>query len=316
MAQARTNRTKARRPGSAVVSPVAQLREQVTRLDAAMIVCHAAPRKEPVHSLRKATRYVEAQLALLELIPGLPPHSGQAKKVLKRLKTVRRAAGNVRDFDVQRDLIKSDRPAENARRENTAHDHLRRDVQALSKHLKQQRDRDAAKLTAVLRAEELKLAKALQKLEDTLSPAGTLKLPAARLAVQIASWFHKQTPHLPAHAGGNDNSGRRHHIEQLDEDALHRLRKASKLGRYMAESLPADFAGAKRLAGLFERLQESGGQWHDWLLLREIAAQHQGKRAELAERYAEYRDRALAGYRSQLTHLLPTRRAPVTQPSQ
>jgi CHAD domain-containing protein len=286
----------------------------VTRLDAAMVVCHATPRKQPVHSLRRATRYVEAQLALLELIPGLPPHAGQAKKVLKRLKTVRQAAGSVRDFDVQRSLIKSDRPAKDARRKNSPQDRVRRDAQALAKHLKQQRDQDAAKLTGLLRTEELKLAKALKKLEDTLSPADNLKLPAAQLAEHIASWFHKQTPQLPAPAG-NGHPGGRHYVEQLDENALHTLRKASKLGRYMAESLPADFAGAKRLAGVFEKLQESGGQWHDWLLLNGIAAQREGKRAELTARYAEHRDRALAGYRSRLAHLLPPDSASATPPS-
>ena len=93
MAKASKARTPRSPVVSPVVSPVALLREQVTKLDAAMVVCRATPKKEPVHSLRKATRYVEAQLALLELVPGLPPHKAQADKVRKRLKTVRQAAG-------------------------------------------------------------------------------------------------------------------------------------------------------------------------------------------------------------------------------
>ena len=105
--------TNARTPASNVVSPVALLRDQVTRLDAAVLVCRAIPKKEPVHTLRKSTRYVEAQLALLQQIPGLPQHAAEADKVRRRLKSVRKAAGMVRDFDVQRKLVKDDAPAKN-----------------------------------------------------------------------------------------------------------------------------------------------------------------------------------------------------------
>ena len=108
-------RTKARKPRSTVVSPVTTLREQVIRLEAAMVVCRATPKKEPVHTLRKATRYVEAQLALLELVPHLPPHQKEADKVRRHLKRVRKAAGTIRDFDVQHALVKDDTPTPTVR---------------------------------------------------------------------------------------------------------------------------------------------------------------------------------------------------------
>jgi CHAD domain-containing protein len=302
-----------------VVHPIAQLHERITRLDAAMVVCRALPKKEPVHTLRKATRYVEAQLALLELIPNLPAHTAEADKVRKRLRSVRRAAGSVRDFDVQRGLVKDDEPAKNAKAKrpsgknsnasnsarkkgtkSSAAAELRSEAQALAKYLKQQRNQDADKLTDLLDGEEQRLAKALRKLETALEPAEERTVPADRLATEIQRWFHGHTPHLTASHDGTDP------VQSLDEAALHTLRKISKLCRYMAESLPEEFPTAQQLTSRYEEIQESGGKWHDWLLLRDIAASRQGKRAVLSQRYAEHRDQALAHYRSHLADLLPT----------
>jgi CHAD domain-containing protein len=316
------NASKARTPRSPVVSPVvspvALLREQVTKLDAAMVVCRATPKKEPVHSLRKATRYVEAQLALLELVPGLPPHKAQADKVRKRLKTVRQAAGTIRDFDVQQGLVRDDAPAKAAVRKNAsdADGRIRHDAKALAKYLKRQREHDTAKLTDVLGHEEQRLAKAMKKLEDALEGSAERTIPATRLAANIERWFRANTPHLPANGRNGKSNGQASSVDDLDEDALHALRKASKLCRYMAESLPAEFADTKRLTGIFEELQESGGKWHDWLLLRQIAAKRQGKRAALPKRYGEHRDTALAGYQSRLVNLLlPDRTAVAKAPN-
>jgi len=306
MANARTNvRTNARTPRSTAVAPVATLREQVIKLDAAMVVCRATPRKEPVHTLRKATRYVEAQLALLELVPHLPPHANQADKVRKRLKIVRKAAGNIRDFDVQRGLVKDDRPAKSAAKTDSPNDRVRRDAQALAKHLKRQRDDETTKLTALLSAEEKRLAKALRSLEDALEPAAELAVPATRLAASIERWFRAHTPRPSTGSRNGKQVGRKHGVEKMEEQALHALRKTSKLCRYMAESLPAGVPTAKRLSSLFETIQESGGKWHDWLLLQEIAAKRQGKGGALTERYTRHRDTALASYRSHLANLLP-----------
>jgi CHAD domain-containing protein len=334
-AQQHRNRRSAPKPGdgAAVVHPVAQLHERITRLDAAMVVCRAIPGKEPVHSLRKATRYVEAQLALLDLIPGLPSHTAEADKVRKRLRSVRRAAKSVRDFDVQRRLVKDDEPAKDTKgksagkngsangkntqaggkkqgKKNSPEAELRSEAQALAKYLKRQRDQDADKLTDLLDSEEQRLARALRQLETALESAEERTVPADRLATDIQRWFHAHTPRLAASHDGKDP------IQSLDEDALHTLRKTSKLCRYMAEALPESFPTAQQLTSRYEEIQESGGQWHDWMLLRDIAVTRQGKRAALPQRYAEHRDQALARYQSHLADLLPTNGARATeQPS-
>jgi len=288
---------------STVVLPIATLHEQIMRLEAAIVVCRVRPKKEPVHTLRKATRYVEAQLALLELVPHLPMHAKEAKKVRKRLKSVRRAAGTVRDFDVQRTLVKADAPNGSAAKTDPPNDQMHRDAKALAKELKLQRDQETAKLTSVLRVEERRLAKRLTKLEDALEDAAQRPIPADRLAASIERWFQAHTPRSPA-----NGSGGKRDLDALDEDALHALRKASKLCRYMAEGLPAELPAAKQLASRFEEIQEAGGKWHDWLLLHGIAAKHHGKGAALTDRYSQHRDAALASYRTRLAALLAPER--------
>jgi CHAD domain-containing protein len=282
-----------------VVTPIATLHDQIMRLEAAIVVCRVRPKKEPVHTLRKATRYVEAQLALLELVPRLPPHSKEAKKVRKRLKSVRRAAGIVRDFDVQRSLVKDDAPNGSAAKGDRPNEKMHRDAKALAKALKLQRDQETAKLTSVLRAEEKRLTKRLTKLEDALEDAAQRTIPAERLAASIEHWFQAHTPRTQP----NGSNGK-HGIHALDEDALHALRKTSKLCRYMAEGLSADLPAAKQLASRFEAIQEAGGKWHDWLLLHGIAVKHHGKGAALTDRYGQHRDAALASYQAHLLELL------------
>jgi CHAD domain-containing protein len=312
MANARTkiqadSQAEAPTSSSILVTPIATLREQIMRLEAAIVVCRVRPKKEPVHTLRKATRYVEAQLTLLELLPRLPPHAKEADKVRKRLKSVRKAAGIVRDFDVQRALVKDDtpnKPTGNNDSPDSPDAPMHRDAKSLAKALKLQRNQETAKLTSVLRVEEKRLAKRLMKLEDALEAAAEHTVSAESLAASIERWFQANTPRPPANASNGQQTPRHHHIRTLDKEALHALRKASKLCRYMAESLPTDLAAAKRLAQRFEALQESGGKWHDWLLLQEIAAKHHGKSAALTDRYTQHRDAALASYQTELANLL------------
>jgi CHAD domain-containing protein len=301
MANASSNE---RTPQYPVVSPIATLHDQIMRLEAAIVVCRVRPKKGPVHTLRKATRYVEAQLALLELVPHLPAHAKQANKVRKRLKSVRKAAGTVRDFDVQRSLVKGDAPNKPTAKTDSPNDQMHRAAKGLAKELKLQRDQETAKLTAVLRVEEKRLAKRLTKLEEALEAAAQRTIPADRLAASIAHWFQANTPHPPANGSDGKPTRRKHDVHAMDEDALHALRKASKLCRYMAEGLPADLPAAKRLASRFEVIQEAGGKWHDWLLLQEIAAKHHGNGAALTDRYTQHRDAALASYQTQLADLL------------
>ena len=80
-------------------------RERVDSLNAAILVCRSSQKRDAVHYLRSATRRMEAQLTLLEISEVLTPHLDEIIQVRKRLKEIRRAAGKVRDLDVQFELI-------------------------------------------------------------------------------------------------------------------------------------------------------------------------------------------------------------------
>ena len=295
------------------VSPLAALKAQVVALDAAMLVAAGSPEVGAVHKLRTSTRRVEAQMRLLDRMAAgdkpirLPDYAAEAKAVRRRLVKVRRAAGVVRDLDVQTTIIRMDAPAKSAVHKGSPGDTVRRQAKALRKHLEAERDREAVKLQITLQAEQQKLAVDLLALEEALKPAKDATAPQAVLSAHVQRWFARKTePMLRRSAieGGSAKESLRLAIVALPEDDLHTVRKTAKLCRYMAESAPEGSA-VFSLAERFESMQEAGGRWHDWLLLAHLAHHFHGKDAELTLRYTKHRDAALADYHLRLTELLP-----------
>jgi CHAD domain-containing protein len=296
------------------VNPLKALKEQVVALDAAMLVAVTATEVGAVHKLRTTTRRVEAQLRLMELVSGgdkplpLPPHADEADAVRRRLGKVRRAAGAVRDLDVQTGIIALDAPQKNTVHKGSPGDIARREAKALRKHLESEREHEAARLVLVLKAEEQKLAASLRALEQALKPAGRGSVAQSTLAERIDHWFSRETKALlrrPASKQETAEESLRLAVEGLGEDGLHTLRKAAKQCRYMAESAP-EGSPAQAMAERFEAMQEAGGHWHDWLLLEQLSRRFHGKKAELTLRYAKHRDAALADYHLKLAELLPS----------
>ena len=281
------------------------LKDQVQALDSAMLVAQTAAEKGPVHKLRTTTRRMEAQLVLLEQLPGLPEHTTEAAEVHRLLRRVRRAAATVRDLDVQTDTIIADMPDSAAVHDGSRGDQIRKEARKLLKKLNKRRKQESADLVGTLRAESEPLALAMRALQLTLKPAEPeakrLKgYSPAELSERIEAWFatrSAQVLHADKHP---DRSHALQRLQHLDEPTLHDLRKAAKQCRYMAESLPEGSTYAKKLADRFEYLQEAGGLWHDWLMLEEISARMHGKNAPLTQRYRNHRDATLAEYHLQL----------------
>ena len=285
-------------------------------LDAAMLVAVTAAEVGAVHKLRTGTRRVEAQIRLLEVLgkgarrSQAAEHAKEAKAVERRLRRVRRAAGAVRDLDVQTELIRYDMPAKAAVHDGTPGHAVRKQAKALRKHLAAKRDGQAAGLIETLKAEERKLAARLHALEQALKPASAAAPP--ELHRQIGAWFTQQVqPLLPlkhvkrgAKDGADPAGDPRLAIEGMNGRALHAMRKAAKSARYMAESAPDD-PRLRQAAERYEALQEAGGKWHDWLLLEQLSTAFHGRKAELTQRYGKHRDAALAEYRLRLADLLP-----------
>ncbi len=281
------------------------LKDQAQALDSAMLVAQTAADKAPVHKLRTTTRRVEAQLVLLEQLPGLPEHTREAAEVHRLLRRVRRAAANVRDLDVQADTIVADMPDSAAVHDGTRGDQIRKEARRLLKKLLKRRKQEAADLEGTLRAESESLSLALRAMLQVISveEPGERKrnvFTPADLSERIQAWFAAQSArvlHMDKHPNRSHALQR---LQHLDEPTLHDLRKAAKQCRYMAESLPEGSSFARKLADRFEYLQEAGGLWHDWVMLEMLSARVHGRKAPLTERYRNHRDAALAEYHLQL----------------
>jgi len=272
--------------------PVQALREAVTSLEAAMLMCLARPRKEAIHRLRTSTRRIEAQLELLSMLPDLPQQGEQKQYAARLLKKLRQAAGEVRDIDVQRNLIRDE-----AAGKSGAHgpnpqirDQIGGEARSLNRELKRKRDEQANHLVRLLVRLRVELPLVFEKLLDTLKPAEATTLTEAELIALVRKWYARRPQSQPTAPAAQDV------VE------LHNIRKRAKLARYLAESAPQAAVAARRLAAQFEELQQAGGQWHDWLLLSKVAAQELGDSAKLTQRFAMRAARSLRAFRRRLSY--------------
>jgi CHAD domain-containing protein len=232
------------------VHPVETLRQYATALEAAMTVVLAKPRKEAVHKVRSLVRRLESQVELLAQLAALPAESTEAEDLHRQLRKLRRAAGIVRDLDVQREILKTHRSLP------------RRAALELRGELKQTREAKAKKLQRVLVKQLPRIAGAIEQLVQSVGTANGLVVPDLRLIPLIERWSLAHQESAPP--------------EQLDDEQLHTMRKTSKTARYMAESA-AGSPKARHAAARYEEQQNAGGEWHDWVDLAETSREHFGK---------------------------------------
>jgi len=270
--------------------PVQQLHEAVAALEASALLCLTKPGKIAVHRLRTSTRRVEAQLELLSMLPGLPPHQQPARKSVRLLKQLRQATGQVRDIDVQRDLIRSEVAASKTEGAPSPDGQMRREARRLRRVLKRTGEDAADRLLRLLRKQRARLPIVFAELLDALAPAGPVALNEAELiALARDCYRNRRIPSLPDAAPQGPAE-------------LHQIRKRAKLARYLAESAPQNFLQARRLAASFEALQQAGGEWHDWFILAGAAAAELGASAILPQRFAEHANRARRKFQRQLRY--------------
>jgi CHAD domain-containing protein len=238
---------------SKTLHPVQTLREHATALEAAMTVALAKPDKTAVHEVRTLVRRLEAQMELLETLAKLPADSADAGELRRELRKLRRAAGRVRDLDVQRNNLKT-------------HPGLpRRAALELRDELKDARHVKAEKLQRVLKKQLPKIAAALEQVVASVGTANGMTLPALRLAPLVERWMESREAKLP---------------EEMDDEQLHTMRKVAKSARYMVESAKG-VASAEKAAARFEEQQDAGGHWHDWMDLEATSREYFGKKHPL-----------------------------------
>ena len=256
--------------------PIIALREHASALEAAITVCLAEATPQAVHKIRTETRRIEALLDLLRLQKGLPSYRQKAVKLLRQLKKLRRAAGRVRDLDVQQKLIEDHEPDYNNKAQREAH--------KLGQSREQERKRAARKLLKQLAKRQLKIAVRLEAVLKALKPAEDLQLNPTDLLQQVDQHFRGLHALI---------------IRNPSDEHLHSIRKAAKLARYQAE-LAAGSTTAKRTAKAYKSLQEAGGHWHDWHQLSAIAADELGDKHPATAAFTRFRNRDLGKYRELL----------------
>ncbi len=254
-----------------MVTPSSTFEKLSIELAEALFACRADPAVRAVHSLRIAVRRIEALLhAMAEDHPQAQRLQIKTRKALRQLKKVRRAAGPVRDLDVQRRLIAEIISKASASRSVEGQKSLGREGSRLDARLHRRRKESAAKLTSVVRKAEPKLERSLGALAETMAgwhPLSLLNL-ARRLVLRSSL-----------------------HLEHASPEALHVYRKQAKAARYLAE-METTSTPAQRLAKALKRVLDAIGRWHDLLLLVEGTKAVLGKQSTLVEAIRKERERA------------------------
>jgi len=264
-------------PSATTAHPVQSLREHTTALEAAITVSLADPTPKAVHKLRTESYRIEALLDLLNGLKHLPPFRAKAAKAVRQLKKLRRAAGRVRDLDVQLQLIQDHTPEALSQT----------DSGELQRTRTKRRMRAARKLLKLLTKRQQKISTRLESLLAALEPAETLTLTTTVLLQRVERDFHSIHALI---------------IRHPSDEHLHAIRKAAKLARYQAELSPRSPI-ARRTAKFYHSIQEAGGHWHDWLELAVSASEQLGEDHPTAAHFTHLRDRRLAAYRDQLKTL-------------
>jgi CHAD domain-containing protein len=227
-----------------VEKPLRQLRKLLKELP-------SNPAPGEVHKLRTRARKIEALAAALE-----PADAKQTRRLLKAIKPVRKAAGDVRDMDVLKgDLL-------HMRVNGTKNGRTGDSVVRLVKHLSTVRRKSAADLLDAVDRQRKPARRELRSYEKLLDSVARGKKAApidgsrafepedgddsraAALMDELADW-----PRLNAHN-------------------IHPFRLKVKELRYVLELFPH---AEVRFVELLGKVKDEIGEWHDWQQLGEIA---------------------------------------------
>lgn len=201
------------------------------------------PSRKNVHRVRTSIRRCEGVVNASDYSP-----SNKEAQLLKRLKKVRKAAGDVRDLDIHLGLLESD-------------------------ELQQSNLSTSREQVETVLARERK--KAEKDLVDELDKA--LASGVDKKAEKLCARASKQLPtDLPAIV---DKQLRALALESKLDDAegLHNVRIELKRVRYALEA--RNDQALKPLIDGLKTVHDGIGEWHDWTTLADIAVEHLPKRS-------------------------------------
>ena len=196
-------------------------------------------KSDAVHGFRTSTRRLQTLLEQL-----VADGDGKHKKLLKTLNRIRKAAGKVRDVDVQLEALRRLKVPQEPRRKTQ-----------LMQSLIELRVQHEKRLRKLLRKHDIRdIRKRLRRAEDSL------RLDSNRDPLSVAKQMLRSIP-IPQ--------------GPVDEETLHHYRLAVKRARYAAEFATKSAETTRFLAEL-KQLQDALGSWHDWLTLTHSARERLG----------------------------------------
>lgn len=201
----------------------------VEKLDRQLSKLSSHPQPKTIHQFRTAARRVETAVAELTL-----DHDRKARKLVKLITKLRRRAGKIRDLDVQiaalRSLRVSEQPGIKAQM-----------LQAMS----EKRAKREKRLLDTLDKETIReLRRRLGKIEEHLVEVA--RDPEVLVRTRLTTFTNSSGP--------------------VTENLLHQFRIEGKKIRYLAE-LAVHNPEAQHIIEELKRMQDTLGEWHDWLTL-------------------------------------------------
>jgi CHAD domain-containing protein len=197
---------------------------------------------------------------------------GKIKRALQQLRKVRRAAGPVRDLDVQRKLVAEITEKSRIVESIEHRKELSGECKVLDDCLHRRRKQSTAKLIKILKVAEPTLERALEDVPDAMAN------------------MHETSPFKTARRLVLDNSL---DLNDVSGERLHRYRKRTKAARYLAE-MQKKSPLAQRLAKRLKRVLDDIGRWHDLMLLAQEAKVILRKRSILTQAIKAERNHALS----------------------
>jgi CHAD domain-containing protein len=239
---------------------------------------------EAVHRVRTGSRRLQALLEATLREAGTADHALErpARTWLRALKQVRRAAGAVRDLDVQRKLLENWTAKQAPKQDPTPGSEASppaeiKQAEMLDAWLKSERKHLAHGMQKQIKKRQQGLAEGQGALFTAITRVPSGRPRAVRTADTVAlEEFVRAADAMPL----------------LHAENLHDFRKATKKARYVAE---AGGDGDSRVAKALKEVQDAIGEWHDWLCLGEEAEAALGQDApELTAAFRGEIERELA----------------------
>jgi CHAD domain-containing protein len=271
--------TSSASPAEAPANPAEHLLKVADEFNKVLDQCLDDPEVETVHRVRTGSRRVQAMIESICRQMGSSPNPLEVpgKKWLRQVKALRRAAGPVRDMDVQRKLLEENLRLSGQSQKgkdasgavevstsavnNSANEsyvglsELAGQARRLDGWLKGQRDAQAQALDKQIKKRRQTLSARQRDFLHAMDQVHSRTRKAPRDAALLAlEDFVRVVDAMP----------------NLDAANLHDFRKKTKKARYVAES-GGKGENAQTIAKALKRVQDAIGDWHDWQCLTEEA---------------------------------------------